>query len=318
MTRRGTIYWLVVALVAIGLFTAGDLGPIAAVAVVVAAVWAWRRATPSARVRAEQSQTRGLSAGTSPDGRAKQPPDADVAERKITRLSSQGRIGVVGEHYRQAALKRVIGRRSVAPVGSWEAGLRTMAYLVREPTNKHDRNAVMVQVAHDGATEHIGYLSAEIAPQWQPLLRQLESQGRVAECPCYLYRGGNGEYQAVLRAADPHEATLANVEPDDAHLLEAERPCALARESDHQDVLRGYDPGLYWATLHPATVTSGKYVGRPTIEARLDGQRVGEVSAAQGERYADLLARGAVVACEARVYDGARHREVQLILPRVD
>lgn len=241
-----------------------------------------------------------------------------MAERKITRLSSQGRQSVVGEHYQQAALRRVVGRRRVAPVGNWDAGLRCTAYLVREPTNKHDRHAVMVQLAHEDSTEHVGYLPAEDAKVWQPLLRRLEAAGRVPECPCLLYRSNDGEYQAVLRLASPDEAEFENTEPDDAHLLDAERQCAVTKETDHQDALARHQPGQYWVTLHPATTPAGKYAGEETIEVRLEGERVGILSAVQGKRYLGLLTVAPVVACEAWVFDGPAYRRVQLWLPKVD
>lgn len=241
------------------------------------------------------------------------------AERKITRLASDGRQGVAGEYYHRADIRKFVGRRRIAPVGNWGAGLRTPAYLVRDPRNRHDRNAVMVRLPHDGSTVLAGFLPREVAPRWQPLLRDLEGKGRIAECQASVYRSDDG-FQVVLHLSDPEDALFVNDEPDGATFLPAERQCAVTGEKDRQDVLARFAQtlGNVWATLHPATVPSGKYAGQPTIEARIDGSPVGLLTAAQGERYAEVLTYGPVVACEARVFQGTNYLEVQLMLPRVD
>lgn len=244
--------------------------------------------------------------------------DPNLAERKITRVSAQGRQGVAGEHYHQRALRTVVGRRHVASVGNWDGGLPVDAYLVREPANRHDKNAIMVQVARDSSTEHVGYLPATVAPRWQPILQALESEGRVAECPGRVFRDGSSELQLVLHLAAPEHAQFGNAEPDDAHLLEPVRQCAVTRVGDHQDVLARSPIGLVWATLHAGTVPSGKYAGQDTLEVRIDGDRVGVLNAAQGQRYMSVLERGSLVACEAEVYDASGGRGVRLMLPKVD
>src|SRR5665647_1067912 len=248
---------------------------------------------------------------------------ADPAEVKfkITRLASDGRRGVAGEYYHRKDIAAFVGRRRPASVGDWDAGLRTPAYLLREPKNRYDHNAVQVMLPHAGATVLAGYLSADEAPRWQPLLQRIESAGRIAECSAAIYRNNRGDgYDVVLRLSDPEDAEFANAEPDDATFLSADRQCAVTGEKDHQDVLLPYlhRLGHVWATLHPTTVSSGKYSGSSTIEVRVDDKPVGSLTAVQGERYAEVFGYGEVVASEARVYEGANYLEVQLMLPKVD
>lgn len=127
---------------------------------------------------------------------------------RITRLASGGRQRVAGTYYHCAAIRKVVGRRTIAPVGSRRAGLRTPAHLVRDPGNRYDTDAVAVQVPRGGSAVVIGFLPREVAPRWQPLLLDLERRGRVAECQAVIHRAGAG-FQVVLHLAPPEHALLA-------------------------------------------------------------------------------------------------------------
>jgi hypothetical protein len=52
----------------------------------------------------------------------------------------------------------------------------------------------------------------------------------------------------------------------------------------------------------------------PTLEVRVDGSRVGELTAAQADRYGSILT-AREMACEAEVYEGSKNLEVRLFLP---
>lgn len=238
-------------------------------------------------------------------------------QRRFTRLAGGGRQGVAGEYYHRADIARFVDRRRIASVGDWDAGLYTPAFLAREPKNRYDRNAVAVLLPHDGGTVLAGYLPAEVAPSWQPLLQGFERVGRIPVCAASVYRAGDA-FQVVLHLSDPQDATFLNAEPDGATFLPADRQCAVTGEKEHQETLARYDrQGPVWATLHGAVVSSGKSAGQRTIEVRIDGAPVGTLTAAQGQRYTELLTFGSVVACEARIFQGANYIEVQLMLPKV-
>lgn len=247
--------------------------------------------------------------------------ESETVTLKITRLASSGRQAVAGEYYHRDQIAKFVGGRELAVVGDWEAGLMTPAYLHRDPKNRHDKNAVRVSLPHAGSTVLAGYLPSAVAAQWQPLLKRLEAVGRVAECCAAVYADRRGDaYQVVLRLSPPEDAEFANPEPDGATFLAADRECAVLGEQGFQEALEAYRDGPVnvWATLHPGVVPSGKYAGESTVEVRVDGTAVGYLAAAQGARYAEVLRYGRVVACEACVYEGPRHIEVKLKLPRVD
>jgi hypothetical protein len=104
----------------------------------------------------------------------------------------------------------------------------------------------------------------------------------------------------------------------DLTMLDADRLVAVTGEEHHQDVLcvlapeRGHSRGVA-IELVP--------IG-PRLEARLDGQRVGELSALMSQRYGPtvdgVLRRGGRPGCIGRVAQGKRGVEVELRLPAVN
>ncbi len=100
-------------------------------------------------------------------------------------------------------------------------------------------------------------------------------------------------------------------------MLDAERSVVVTGEQHHQDLLWGYvsehgRSGRVAIELVP--------VG-PRLEARLDGWRVGELTALMSQRYGptvdSVLRRGGRPGCIARVVPGKRGVEVELRLPAV-
>ncbi len=297
------LFFGMIALVALLLWQIPHVGPVLALALVIGAIWLQRlvRNTPATA-----------------EGGADVPaasPDLPPA----VRLASRGRQGVAGEAYYAKHISGVVGRRRVPPAGEWDAGLRVTAYLDREPTNKHDRNAVRVRMVADGQLGTVGYLPADAAAAWQAPLRSIERRGALASCPAAIFRqqGGRQHYVIVLRLSSPDRALMTNDLPEGATILDAERECAVTGEHHHQDTV-GSTERLSWATLHPSVVSSGKSVGEATLEARIDGETVGTLTVAQGQRYWQVLSAGQLVACEAEVFHGTRNMEVRLFLPRVD
>jgi len=81
---------------------------------------------------------------------------------------------VAGEFARVDSIHKAIGRK---PKLDEEIELTDLvAALVPEPSNPHDRNAVMVQI--NG--QHVGYLEKEDAARYQPVIRQVWDAGFVA------------------------------------------------------------------------------------------------------------------------------------------
>jgi len=322
---------LVVAYYAVVLVLAGLLvqvdgaGPVLALLLIIVAVVVHVVVGRELKKRPQQAR-REASAGGKPAQAVQRAAAAPAVVSSATqlapvRIGSRGRQGVAGEHYNRAAVKRVVNGRRLVPVGEWDAGLWETALLVREPRNRHDRNAIAVLMREPGGSLlKVGYLPAQVAPTWQPLLQALEPRGYAPECVALVYRDGTDPkgFQVVLRVPDPEEALFSNSLPPGAVVVPPDRQCAVTGEKVYAETLARHPLGPAWATLHPAAVQSGKYAGQSTIEVRIDGAPIGTLTAAQGQRYATVLTYGPVVACEALIFDGANYREVQLYLPRVD
>ena len=307
--------WIVVVLIAAALSEIPVVGSFLALVVLAGAGfahWAMRR-HESVESAGATAPTRGTS------GPKALPVEPVAPDGPTVMLMSRGRQGVAGEAYNHATIARVVGRRRVSPAGDWDSGLEVTALLRREPSNRHDRNAVRVDLLGPHGPGKAGYLPADVAPAWRGVLLEVERQGAVAACRARVFRGGNKrrDFVVVLRLAPPEQALALNAPPMGAVLLSPERECAVTGENRHQDAI-GKRLGPVWATLHPAQVERGTSAGAHTLEVRINDRRVGMLTAAQGARYAPLLARGEVVACEAEVFQGRTVLEVRLFLPRVD
>jgi hypothetical protein len=124
-------------------------------------------------------------------------------------------VAVVGESYRQDALRRISGtgsgpylaelsghalKRAQKP-GPNERWFRAALFCERD--NEYDENAIAVHA--DGAG-HIGYLSRDDAIEYQPVFAALEALGSsVAACPAFLIGGepGKPSYGAMLCLSNP-------------------------------------------------------------------------------------------------------------------
>ena len=99
----------------------------------------------------------------------------------------------------------------------------------------------------------------------------------------------------------------------------------LTREEHHQPALAADAPGRHGSRrevvveLASCRIVAGKYAGQRGIEARLDGERIGELTHRMSQRYLPhvdaVVARGARPACEAVLFNGPRGIEAELRLP---
>jgi|GEM_PF-1728665 len=233
------------------------------------------------------------------------------------RLSSQGRIGAVGEYYRRKEIRALVGKGTrIGQVGDWDNGLPIEVELVPEPHNRHDRNAVALLGVLGSRREVVGYLAREIAPRWQPQLLTLAKERQTAFCPAMVYRDNHGGFQVVLRLAEPENAFLWNAVPSGAVAVGAEQMATLIGVHRHQEVLATIPDIFVWATLSPGKVWAGKYAGASTIDVAIDGKIVGQLNASQGARYSPVLNAGSLVACEAWTFQGKKNRGMRIWLPR--
>lgn len=87
---------------------------------------------------------------------------------------------VVGESHYQRALEQIAGKRT-----DESAELACTAHLIPEPENKHDRNAIRVDIA--GLT--VGYLSRDDAEELGERLRAQGLHGKVVAANALIVGG---------------------------------------------------------------------------------------------------------------------------------
>lgn len=240
------------------------------------------------------------------------------------RLSAQGRVTVVGESHYQPALHQAA--RGITAGTDFDQHLPVVAMLVPEPDNPHDSHAVRVDIATNEQSSTVGYLSRYLAPGYQRPLLALRRHGQVGTCPARITGGGHGRsYGIYLHLAGPDALLLHNLH-DDADLLDPARQVTVTREEDHQEALvRYHDNARPWtpvaAELASSTVTRGKHAGAYAIEVRLNGTRVGELTAAMSTRYRNLVTKAeqndGIPRCEATVSHGQRGYQIELQLPKL-
>ncbi len=192
-----------------------------------------------------------------------------------TRLSSDGRLAVVGESHYQPALRAVVGTRDVQ---GFEKAMTTTAALIAEPDNKYDRNAVRVDI--DGRP--VGHLAREDAVRYQPPLLDLQRSGRYGWCPASICCGEDRIYGVWLQVSAPDRFLPVN-SSDGLHMLQADRQVTVTREENHQDVLtevaklgRGAEVISVFASLDVCEIDKGKHKGGRGVEVLIDDRRVGE------------------------------------------
>lgn len=76
------------------------------------------------------------------------------------------------------------------------------------------------------------------------------------------------------------------------------------------------------ADLASSSVSRGKHQGAYAVEVRLDGERVGELTAAMSARYKHLVvaqeSNGSGATCEAVITHGERGFQIDLRLPNAN
>jgi hypothetical protein len=160
-----------------------------------------------------------------------------------------------------------------------------------QPDNPFDRNAVGVIL--DGGGQ-VGYLSAHMAADYQPILRRLEAEG-----PVYVdgiienWEGGRG----VQLALPGHErlAVWANTPPDQRGQVGLEtKRVRLKRLGNYQDalnqVLAGRSAAQVGARVTAFETPSGKYKGQPSLRFSVDGIDIGLLPAQYTDEAPTLFA----------------------------
>lgn len=200
---------------------------------------------------------------------------------------------VAGEFARMDSIHKAIGRKPKKDEEIERTDL--IAALVPEPTNPHDRNAVMVQI--NG--QHVGYLEKEVAALYVSAIRDVWESGHVAATGARVWASARDSWDAsrklkyVARVSvalsEPHLVLPMNEPPAGAYSILPWGPALqVTGEEQHQDVLSGFitsaGDGFALGTL--AAFEGGTARAPKTlIEIRLDGERVGQLTPASSQHF---------------------------------
>ncbi|MGZ3147413.1 hypothetical protein ACVDFE_36580 [Lentzea chajnantorensis] len=250
---------------------------------------------------------------------------------RIRRLSTAGRVAIVGEAHHQDAITEVARNNSafapdpaVPGPGSLDVGIPATAVLVPESAGRHDEHAVRVDLLRgDGSAVTAGYLRTDHAYTYYPLLLQLAERGEVGSCPARIM--GQRYLGVHLHLGDARLLLLDHEALGTAPTLPAEKQIGITDEEAHQHVLHrvvnGRTPVHVIAELRDCRIAKGTHTGEHTLEVLLEGERIGQLSHTTGLRYYEMVqrwrARTGRALCEAIIVnEGTRGLHAKLLLPR--
>jgi len=256
--------------------------------------------------------------------RATTEPIAPMRTRsRIRRLSTAGRVAVVGEAHYQDAIAEVARHASTHTL---DDAVPATAVLVPEPANRIDHQAVRVDLLRgDGSAITAGYLRGDQASDYQPLLLQLADRGEVGSCPARIMGGGQRYYGVHLHLGAPRLLLLDHEALGTAPTLPAEQQVTVTDQEAHQHVLHrvvnGRTPVHVIAELRDCRIDKGSHIGEHTLEVLLEGERIGQLTYAMGLRYCDMAqewrARTGRALCEAVITnEGTQGLQAKLLLPK--
>jgi hypothetical protein len=259
-------------------------------------------------------------------GTKRTPPEQLVPMRtrsRIRRLSTAGRVAIVGETHYQDAIAEVARHATAQTV---DGAIPATAVLVPEPVSRHDQETVRVDLLRgDGSAITAGYLRGDQAADYRPLLLELAERGEVGSCPARIVGGGQRYYGVHLHLGDPRLLLLDHEALGTAPTMPAEQQVTVTGVEAHQHVLHrvvnGRTPVHVIAELRDCRIARGTHIGEHTLEVLLEGERIGQLSYAMGLRYCDLAQEWRVrtgrALCEAVITnEGTRGLQANLLLPR--
>lgn len=246
---------------------------------------------------------------------------------RLRRLSTAGRVAIVGESYHQDAIAEV-ARHTSAPTPDPKnaTAIPATAVLVPEPATRHEREAVRVDLLRgDGSAVTAGYLRSDQATDYQALLLELAERGEVGSCPARIIGGSQRYYGVHLHLGAPRLLLLDHEALGTAPTLPAEHQVTVVGERAHQYVLHrvvnGRTPVHVIAELRDCRIDKGSHTGEHTLEVLLEGESIGQLTYAMGLRYCDMTqewrAHTGRALCEAVITnEGTRGLQANLLLPK--
>lgn len=204
---------------------------------------------------------------------------------------------VVGESYREAQIVSALGRR---PRLDEEIEEVFEASLVPEPDNPHDANAISVRV--NGHV--VGYLDRSAAQLFRPIIHRIAASGLAATTSARIWAvvreswddNGAARFFSSVRVylPEPHQIIPLNSRAqENVAVLPWGGALQVTGEDVHFSHLFNYVPengeGLVILTMHRFTHTLKNGTEKELVEVRLDGERVGQLTAASSNHYLPTL-----------------------------
>ncbi|MFD5826945.1 hypothetical protein [Lentzea sp. NPDC060358] len=236
---------------------------------------------------------------------------------RLRRLSTAGRIAIVGESNHQDVLAEIARHSSTHRV---DGAVPATAVLVPES----GRTVRVDLLRGDGSAVTAGYLRGDQAADYQPLLLELADRGELGSCPARILTDGP-RFAVHLHLGAPRLLLLDHEVLGTAPTLPAEHQVPITDEEAHQHVLHrvvnGRTPVHVIAELKDCRVTKGPHTGEHTLEVLLEGERIGQLTHASGLRYNGMVqewrSRTGRALCEAVITnEGTRGLHAKLLLPK--
>lgn len=210
-------------------------------------------------------------------------------------------LEIVGEAYRETQISAALGRQMKLDEEIEET---LEALLVPEPDNPHDANAISVRVRG----QVVGYLSREAATLYRPIIHRITASGLVATTTSRIWavtrkswdEPSKPRFYSNIRIymPEPHQILPLNVAPQmNVAVLPWGGALQVIGEDKHFDHLFNYLPtngeGLVILTMHRIVQTLKNGADRDLVEVRLDGERVGQLTAVTSGHFLPTIAHAA-------------------------
>lgn len=233
-------------------------------------------------------------------------------------------LSIKGEYYHRNEIRKAAFNSNSDSTHEY----RFKVTLVCEPDNPYSTSGKAISVRN--GSDILGYISSEEAEKYYPEIARVCASGAVAETVARLYVVGDlfspdpGMHIHIALLEPGLNVPLNNPPTDGWALIPYGGAIQVTKEADHFDVLQDYVPasgkGMLLVTLHKANL--GVKKTRVGVEVRLDGQRIGELTKASGEKILPAIehldAQGLDTVCYAKIQGSSVAAEVTLHLLRAN
>jgi len=207
---------------------------------------------------------------------------------------------IVGEFYREAQILAALGRK---PNLDEQVNEEFEAHLVPEPDNPFDANAISVRI--NGNV--VGYLERPVAAEYRQVIHRITASGAVATTRASVWAVRRKEwdwennkdslqFHCNIRVALPavnQIMPLNNSSISGVAVLPWGGALQVTGEDKHFDHLFNYVPatgeGMVILTMHRLVQTLKNGNEKELVEVRLDGERVGQLTAATSPHYLQTI-----------------------------